>query len=780
MLAAGSVRRIGRRLLGAARRESPARSTSDASIVGEKQLRATREAEAALRRRIVGALPGGAPTGGAHVTIIVVNRDGSAGLRKLLPPLAQTAYRDADLVVVDPSSTASARGAMRSARLPFPAQIDVGAPGVGARAALNRVVEAATGELVLLLDGRCVPLEASWLGYLVDSLGSTGSVACGARLIVPARSGPSTGPESELADLELAHAGIGFRWDHGMPLPRNISGGDPCDPAHVKVREVVAATAACLLVRRAAFLEAGGFGEGPDDALEDVDLALRWREAGMHVVVDGRAVLWYDEPTGFSSGDERATKARQRDDARRFHGRWGPSLFRMVMLDRLTDTPALCRDTPRIVLLGNGAATAGAAALGQGFRSLAWHVTEEAGPAGPASGLPDEGDLAVILDPDVDPRRLQRHVITIAVVQPGDAERWASAPWVDQVDVLLSPEPAVASFITGATSKRCVAIGAVTAELIRTELRRWIAARRVGILVQAKDWDEAPISGDFHFARALQRQLERREIPTSVYLRQSWADPCSTRDDDVVHLWGRYPMGPRSGQRSVLWILYHPELVTDELVTEYDLVLAASDPFAAELAARARRPVHSVHQATDPERFVPGLPGPHHDLLFVGNSRGIRRRILHDLTPTRHELAVYGRGWDPELLDPAHLRGDGVANEALAGYYASASIVLNDHWPEAAAAGFINNRLYDALAAGAFVISDEVDGIAAEFDGGVVTYRGAAALLRLVDRYLTDPAARAERARRGRAAVLARHTFSHRVDELLRLVDELPSAGQGR
>jgi spore maturation protein CgeB len=57
-----------------------------------------------------------------------------------------------------------------------------------------------------------------------------------------------------------------------------------------------------------------------------------------------------------------------------------------------------------------------------------------------------------------------------------------------------------------------------------------------------------------------------------------------------------------------------------------------------------------------------------------------------------------------------------------------------------------------------------------------VTYRGAPDLLRLVERYLADPEARAETAARGRACVLARHSFAHRVDELLGIVDSLDGA----
>jgi spore maturation protein CgeB len=103
----------------------------------------------------------------------------------------------------------------------------------------------------------------------------------------------------------------------------------------------------------------------------------------------------------------------------------------------------------------------------------------------------------------------------------------------------------------------------------------------------------------------------------------------------------------------------------------------------------------------------------------------------------------------------------------LASYYGAAGIVLNDHWVEQVEAGLINNRLYDALAAGAFVISDSVPGLDEEFDGGVVTYCDAADLALKVDHYLADPKSREPYVERGRRAVLARHTIAHRADVLL-------------
>ena len=89
------------------------------------------------------------------------------------------------------------------------------------------------------------------------------------------------------------------------------------------------------------------------------------------------------------------------------------------------------------------------------------------------------------------------------------------------------------------------------------------------------------------------------------------------------------------------------------------------------------------------------------------------------------------------------------------------------------AEGFISNRLYDALACGAFVISDHLPELDAEFDDAVVSYADRAELGALIDRYLADPDERRARGARGRAAVLARHTFDERAAVIRETVDSL-------
>lgn len=307
---------------------------------------------------------------------------------------------------------------------------------------------------------------------------------------------------------------------------------------------------------------------------------------------------------------------------------------------------------------------------------------------------------------------------------------------------------------------------------IRDALIEWCGRTRIGLCIGVPDREEAPSWGDTHFARGLQRYLERAGIPTRVHLLPSWEEDHVARDDVVVHLFGLSELRTRPAQVNVLWNISHPERVNAELCDRYDLILTASDRFAEELRELTDLPVVALHQATDPERFWPDRTGPAHELLVVANTRKTKRRVIEDLLPTRHELAIYGKGWDEHPAAHRHVRGEHIPNEDLHRYYASARIVLNDHWDAMREKGFISNRLYDALASGAFVITDHVDGLEEEFDSGLVSYETPDELRDLVDRFLEDDDGRRRIAERGRQAVLDRHNFEQRVATILGLVHE--------
>ena len=314
------------------------------------------------------------------------------------------------------------------------------------------------------------------------------------------------------------------------------------------------------------------------------------------------------------------------------------------------------------------------------------------------------------------------------------------------------------------------------AEEFRSRLLDWLEASRFGLSIGPQSWKDAEHWGDTPFSRDVQRQLERRGHPSVVLVFQEQSDPVATRNDASLHIFGVRAAATRPSQVNLLWVISHPDRVTAELCATYDVIFVASDVFLEHLRARTDVPLVPLHQATEPERFFPESGGPEHELLFVGNSRGVRRPIIDDLAGSPFDLSVYGGNWTPELIDPKHLKGEWIPNDDLRRYYAGATIVLNDHWQDMRDEGFFSNRLYDALASGAFIVSDEVPGMDDEFDHGVVTYRRRDDLIVELDRYLADPEARRAAAARGRAAVLARHTFGHRAETILDATTRLLAA----
>ena len=218
----------------------------------------------------------------------------------------------------------------------------------------------------------------------------------------------------------------------------------------------------------------------------------------------------------------------------------------------------------------------------------------------------------------------------------------------------------------------------------------------------------------------------------------------------------------------MLWVISHPEQVSDEECDAADLVLVASVRFADELRTRTRTPVEVMLQATDITRFrrVPAEPVHTHDVAVVAKSRDVFRSSVADALAAGLRPAIYGSGWET-FVDPALVVSSYVPNEELARVYSSVGVLLNDHWATMHEWGFVSNRLFDALACETPVISDDLIEIAGLFDGAVLTYRDAAELRELVDSILADRRAARERAALGRALIIEHHTFDHRAAQLI-------------
>jgi len=225
--------------------------------------------------------------------------------------------------------------------------------------------------------------------------------------------------------------------------------------------------------------------------------------------------------------------------------------------------------------------------------------------------------------------------------------------------------------------------------------------------------------GDVHFSAAMARALRSLGQEVVVDRRLCVVRESSFLDDVVLVIRGLDHVVPQTDAVRMLWVISHPELVSDDEIDSYDCAFAASATWARR-KTDAGHPVTTLLQATDPGMFSPDqkpLEDPT-DVLFIGRSRNILRPIVQHAVNAGLPLALYGDDWAQFGLEP-FVRGDYVPYEDLPRYYAGAGVVLNDHWADMAAEGFISNRIFDAVACGARVVSDEVTGLIDLFDGAV-------------------------------------------------------------
>lgn len=298
-----------------------------------------------------------------------------------------------------------------------------------------------------------------------------------------------------------------------------------------------------------------------------------------------------------------------------------------------------------------------------------------------------------------------------------------------------------------------------------------VESPKVAFKIGVPDAEQAEKWGDTHFARAMSRALASHGFTSEIHLLPEWDSPHRQDCDVVVHLRGLTTYAPKPAQFNVLWVISHPDDLAPNECDKYDLVLVASKSFASKLATETSVPVVFMPQATDIERFSPQPVDPdlECEVLFVGNSRGKRRPAVDWAIEAGLPLAVYGSGWEG-LIPDRYIVAEHFPNDRLSSLYASAKVVLNDHWPDMREHGFVSNRIFDVLAAGGVVVSDRVDGLSELFGDVVPTFASVEELDRVVSRLLRDSDERERIMKEGMERVRAEHSFVQRAAGLADLL----------
>ena len=281
--------------------------------------------------------------------------------------------------------------------------------------------------------------------------------------------------------------------------------------------------------------------------------------------------------------------------------------------------------------------------------------------------------------------------------------------------------------------------------------------------------------GDASYASEVVNALQRAEIEASVAYVDEWDKPIKSPCAVSIHLRGLTRYQPDPDHYNILWLISHPELVTEEELRAYDMVFCCSKRFARLIASQFKIPCIFLPQATSQDflDFRSTHETQDIDVLFVGNNyptqQGPCRKIVEDFLKAGIDcnFKVVGERWEG-VIPPENILGKFVPRESLASLYSCAKIVLNDHHPTMAEFGFVNNRTYDLMALGVAQVCNAMDGLQ---DLGIVSYSSIEDLRIKVQKLLQNDTEREAYAAKGRK-LAERYTFDQAVATMLRFSGE--------
>ncbi len=229
--------------------------------------------------------------------------------------------------------------------------------------------------------------------------------------------------------------------------------------------------------------------------------------------------------------------------------------------------------------------------------------------------------------------------------------------------------------------------------------------------------------GDWHFAVGIAEALEAIGHNVRIDCLPEWSrDPHFSDIDINLRGYDAYP--DDTGKPHILWVIYPGKKARNrlDLSREYnaaDHVMFASltDGENERLRTPYTTPSSTLMQAFDDRVMFPPEQEKRSGIAFVGSNHmpgHPMRPIVAMALEAGLDVKLYGPGWTGTPAEP-HVVQDFLPNDQVGELYRSAQIVLCDHFPSMRQFGYVSNRLFDALACGAPVIVDNVQGLPSAF-----------------------------------------------------------------
>lgn len=311
-----------------------------------------------------------------------------------------------------------------------------------------------------------------------------------------------------------------------------------------------------------------------------------------------------------------------------------------------------------------------------------------------------------------------------------------------------------------------------------TSVKEGVPRLRWAIKTAAPAHEGAASWGDYHFGQSLASALRELGQSAVVDYGPNAARESAHLDDVVLNLRGLESFALPTESTKLLWVISHPDDVAAREIVGYDKAYAASTTWPGLMKSQWGVDVTPLLQCTDPSRFFIDDPADEvaDKLVMVGNSRHQYRPAAWHTAHAGLPVAVYGNDWEGRVPEE-NIAGSYIPNDELRRYYRGARWALNDHWSDMRDHGFVSNRIFDVLASGGRLLTDEVDGLddlvpRDILPQGVATFRSPAELLSVAEAgpgaVYTD-----ENLRAASEYVRTHHSFAARaqvmLDDVLRL-----------
>ena len=173
----------------------------------------------------------------------------------------------------------------------------------------NWAVKNVEADYVLLLNNDIEVINHEWLGAMLEyaQLPEVGEV--GAKLLYP--------------NGKIQHVGITVGLGGAAAHPhRMLNDGHGFHGWLVNPRNVMAVTAACMMIRRSLYLEMGGFDTDLDPAYQDVDFGIRLYEKGFWNVYTPYARLCHYESATRFARDYADPLVEDKENAEKLRKKW--------------------------------------------------------------------------------------------------------------------------------------------------------------------------------------------------------------------------------------------------------------------------------------------------------------------------------------------------------------------------------------------------------------------------------------------------------------------------